>query len=378
MSNRKKLNIALLAPLVSPIAQPFIGGAQAMLHDMTLELARRGHKVTLFAAPGSKIEATHPADAALARQITLAEVPVKLGELTPADFSKADGYRENDEAFFRQTELFLQTYLRINRAIPAFDIAHAMAYDLPAFAFAPLSGVPTVHTLHIGALDARINSILRTTWIETGKSRATTVSNACATTYAPYFEIDRVIYNAIDTAAIPFGAKGEGFLLFAGRITPEKGLDLAIEIARMAGKKLVIAGGIYDSGFYESKIRSQLESDQNLQYVGQLHRANLFALMSRADGVLFTSRWEEPFGLVLAESMAAGTPVIAWDKGAAPEIITHAETGFLLPYEDVAAAEAAVKRLNEIDRAHCRLYIEKKFSWSRIIAEYEDYYYSML
>ncbi|NWJ45028.1 MAG: glycosyltransferase family 4 protein [Chloroflexi bacterium] len=378
MSNRKKLNIALLAPLVSPIAQPFIGGAQAMLHDMALELARRGHKVTLFAAPGSKIEATNPVDAALARQVTLAEVPVKPGELIPADFSKADGYRESDEAFFRQSELFLQTYLRINRAVPTFDIAHAMAYDLPAFAFAPLSGVPTVHTLHIGALDARINSILRTTYLETGKSRATTVSKACAATYAPYFEIDRVIYNAIDTAAIPFGEKGEGFLLFAGRITPEKGPDLAIEIARMAGKKLVLAGGIYDSGFYESKIRPQLEADSNLQYVGQLHRADLFALMSRADGLLFTSRWEEPFGLVMAESMAAGTPVITWRRGAAPEIITHVKTGFLLPYEDMVAAAAVVPNLEEIDRATCRRHIEDNFSWARIIEEYEDYYYSML
>jgi glycosyltransferase involved in cell wall biosynthesis len=372
------LNIALVAPLVSPIAQPFIGGAQAFIHDYSIELARRGHKVTLFAAVGTKIEPPLPEDAEVAARVIYREVPVKPGELAPADFNAPGGFRETDDNFFRQAALFQEIFLEINHSSSNFDIAHCMAYDWPVFAFSPLSKVPAVHTMHIGAIDPRINDQLRQTYQLKGRAYATTVSQACASTYDSFCPLDRVIYNAVDTRTIPFSEKSEGYLLFAGRMTPEKGPDLAIEIARRAGKKLLLAGGIYDREFYESKIAPQLVQDKNLEYLGQLRRAELFELMRQAEGVLFTSRWEEPFGLVLAESLAAGTPVLSWQRGAAPEIIEESRTGFLLPFADVAGAAEAVTRLPELSRADCRRSIEERFSWDKIVSEYEDYYRSVL
>ena len=354
-----------------------MGGAQALLHDLALGLAARGHDVTLFAASGSRFE--EEVESKLSGKLIVMEVPVKPGELSPADFqSRAAGEVGLEQAFFRQGELFLQTFLNMNKNDGAFDIAHAHAFDWPVFALGPLSGVPVVHTVHLPALDRHINAIIRATYEHLGTSRAVTVSKACAQTYAADFPFDRVIYNGINTAAIPFGKGSGDFLLFAGRIAPEKGPDLAIEIARRAGKKLLLAGGIYDQAFFGEKIAPALKEDTNLSYLGMLQRDELYRMMGQAQGLLFTSRWEEPFGLVLAESLAAGTPVIAWRQGAAPEIINEGETGFLVPSIDLDGAAKAVQRLPELDRTECRRQVEARFHLDKMVDGYVDYYYEVI
>jgi glycosyltransferase involved in cell wall biosynthesis len=358
---------------VTPIAPPFLGGAQALLHDLALGLVRRGHHVTLFAASGSRFEG--PVENDVANKLIVAEVPIKPGELSPADFqARSSGQAETDEAFFRQGERFLQTFLTINRTDPPFDIAHAHAFDWAVFALGSLSTVPVVHTVHLPSLDRNINAIVRAAYEKTGSSSAVTVSKACAKTYAAHFPFDRVIYNGIDTAAIPFGMGGGGFLLFAGRISPEKGPDLAIEIAKQAGKRLVIAGGIYDQPFFDEKIAPAVRENNNVTYVGTLERENLYRLMSQAEGLLFCSRWEEAFGLVLIESLATGTPVIAWRRGAAPEIVSEGETGFLIDFMDVEGMVRAVRRLGEVDRSEGRRQIEARFSLNKMLNDYVDYY----
>ena len=371
--NSRPLRIALVAPLVTPIAPPFLGGAQALLHELGLGLARHGHHVTLFAASGSRFEGLVESD--LAVKLNVVEVPIKPGELTPADFqARSSGQAGTDQAFFRQSELFLQTFLAINRADPPFDIAHAHAFDWPAFALGPLSAVPVVHTVHLPSLDRNINAIIRAAYEKTGRSGAVTVSKACAQTYAADFPFDRVIYNGIDTAQIPVGMGAGGFLLFAGRIAPEKGPDLAIEIAKRAGKKLVLAGGIYDQAFFDEKIAPALEENNNASYIGILEREKLYRLMGQAEGLLFCSRWEEAFGLVLVESLATGTPVIAWRRGAAPEIVSEGETGFLLNFMDVEGMVRAVRRLGELDRSEGRRQIERRFSLNKMLDDYVNYY----
>jgi len=365
----EKLNIALVAPLVTPIGPPFLGGAQVLLHDLALGLAGRSHNVTLFAANGSRLA---DKNGQTPPNLRIEEVTVKSGELAPADFQSM-GENFDAGAFFRQGELFLQSFLKINAA-GSFDIAHAHAFDWPAYALGPLSQTPVVHTIHLPSVDPHINAILATTYRETGRSRAVTVSEACARTYAEDFPFDRVIYNGIDTAEIPFGPGGEGFLLFAGRMAPEKGPDLAIEIARQSGRKLLLAGGIYDQRFFDEKIKPVVNADPNLDYLGPLDRKALHELMGRAEGVLFPSRWEEPFGLVLAESLAAGTPVVSWQRGAAPEIVTDGQTGFLVPFMDIAAAAEAAGKLGQLDRQECRRQVETRFGLEKMLDDYIDYY----
>jgi UDP-glucose:tetrahydrobiopterin glucosyltransferase len=368
------LRIALIAPLVTPIAPPFLGGAQALLHDLAIGLARRGHFVTLFASRGSFFE--KPLEGALMSQLKVVEVPVDPGELSPADFQvcASSGKAVTNDAFFRQGELFLSVFLAINRANPVFEIAHAHAFDWPAFAFGSLSTVPVVHTIHIPSLDRQINSIMRATYENTGRSSAVTVSKACAQTYIADFPFDQVIYNGVDTRQLPFKESGGDFLLFAGRMSPEKGPDLAIEIAKQAGRRLVLAGGIYDRAFFEKKIAPALQGDSGVTYAGVLERAQLYRLMSEAEGLLFCSRWEEAFGLVLIESMATGTPVVAWRRGAVPEIVTDGKTGFILDFMNLEGAARAVKRLKTLDRYEIRRQVETRFNVDKMLDHYLDYY----
>jgi UDP-glucose:tetrahydrobiopterin glucosyltransferase len=307
--------------------------------------------------------------------LIVAEVPVKPGELSPANFqARMSGDLKTDEGFFRQGELFLQVFLNINRMMPPFDVAHAHAFDWPAFVLGPISAVPVVHTVHLPSLDPNINAVIRSTYQKIGTSRAVTVSKACAETYAADFPFDRVIYNGIDTSVIPVGKVGGDFLLFAGRMAPEKGPDLAIEIAKRAGKRLVLAGGIYDRTFFDEKIAPALDEKGNISYVGLLQRDKLYRLMSQAQGLLFCSRWEEAFGLVLVESMATGTPVIAWRRGAAAEIVREGETGFLLDFMDMDGAVKAIDNLRTLDRSDGPRQIGQRFSLDRMVDEYVDYY----
>ena len=173
---------------------------------------------------------------------------------------------------------------------------------------------------------------------------------------------------------MPFRETGGDFLLFAGRMSPEKGPDLAIKIARQAGKRLVLAGGIYDHAFFEKNIAPALKENSGVSYLGVLERAQLYRLMSEAEALLFCSRWEEAFGLVLIESMSTGTPVIAWRRGAAPEIITDGKTGFVLDFMDVEGAVRAVKRLGALDRFEIRRQIKTRFSLDKMLDQYVDYY----
>ena len=362
---------------MTPIAPPFLGGAQALLHDLALGLAGRGHAVTLFAASGSRFEES--IESKCIGKLVIAEVPIKPGELSPADFqARLSGEVGRDDALFHQGELFLKIFLDINSAVAPFDIVHAHAFDWPVFALGPLSAVPVVHTIHLPALDRNINAIVRTTYEKTGSSSAVTVSKACAQTYAAHFPFDRVIYNGIDAANIPFRKNSGDFLLFAGRMSPEKGPDLAIEIANRAGKRLVLAGGIYNQKFFDEKITPALSRSGKLSYVGILERDKLYRLMSEAEGLLFCSRWDEAFGLVLVESLATGTPVIGWRRGAAPEIIGDGETGFLLNFMDMDGAVRAVGRLKELDRSEGRRQVETRFSLDKMLDEYVDYYSAII
>ena len=211
----------------------------------------------------------------------------------------------------------------------------------------------------------------------TGAACKIAIKAACAQTYQEYTLIDHVIYNGLNLEAIPFSPKPskEAPLLFAGRIAPEKGVEEAIEIAAMAGHRLLIAGGIYDRSYYEERIEPKLEvAGDRVTYLGQLERLALWKIMGQSLGLLFPVEWDEPFGLVAVESMATGAPVIAFRRGALEEIIRHGETGFLVEEGERAYAAALVDDLFDIPRAYCREYVEANFALSEMIDAYERAY----
>lgn len=364
------MRIALVAPLVSAIAQPYLGGAQAMLADLAQGLTRRGHSVTLFARRTSSVPGV---------TIDPIDVPESV---RPTDFSVgADLSRppfSPNDGFFDQANLFLALFLNLRRRGQEFDVIHAHAFDWPAFACSALvRDIPVIHTLHVQAIVPEINAALRALHEQGHPLTLVTVSHACARTYADYTPLDYVIYNGIDLDVIPFSPRTSpnAPLLFAGRITPEKGVEAAIAIAERVGRHLLIAGGIYDHRYFDERIAPLLlASGERVTYLGQLEHAALWDTMMSASGLLFPSAWNEPFGMVAVEAMATGTPVIAFRHGATAEIISHGVTGFIVDAGDITQAAASVNHLSAISRDRCRLHVAARFSLERMIDQYEEIY----
>ncbi|PWT74789.1 MAG: hypothetical protein C5B60_06320, partial [Chloroflexi bacterium] len=243
------MRIALLAPLVSPIAPPFLGGAQALLADLASGLALRGHAVTLYAADGSAVSGVEtPVLGIDSSLLTPARMAGSLSR--PGDREKGagtehlDGSEDDDELAdglvpggldaYLSDYAFLRAYRAIAEHAGEHDLVHAHAYDAPAFAYSSLQPLPVLHTLHLPDQDAGVRAMLAMIAPASGaasRTRLVTVSSACAATYRPFCRIDQVIYNGIPIEQIPYASSPveESYLLYAGRISPEKGVEDAFE-----------------------------------------------------------------------------------------------------------------------------------------------------
>jgi glycosyltransferase involved in cell wall biosynthesis len=185
-----------------------------------------------------------------------------------------------------------------------------------------------------------------------------------------------VIPYGIDVDRVPFHASPEDFLLTVGRLVPTKGADRAIAIARRAGMPLTIVGDttpyLRDSEpFYEEQIRPHVDGVR-VRHLRTLPNEKVLDLMGRARAFIFPISWEEPFGLVVAEAMAAGTPVIATPRGSLPELVEHGVTGFLGETDEELAGY--VRLVGEIDRAACRRRAEERYGVERMVSDYEAFY----
>ncbi len=362
------MRIALVAPLVTPIAQPFVGGSQAVVAALAQGLTQRGHDVTLFARTGSHVPGV---------QTQLLDVPESV---RPASFSSPGQVSQADEGFFAQAHIFLELFLRLRQQ--QFDLIHAHAFDWPAFTCSALvQTTPIVHTIHLPAVAAEINAVLQVMHRQGHLLRLITVSQACARTYIPYTPIDDVIYNGLDLAQLPFSSHipEQAPLLFAGRITAEKGVEAAIAIASQSHHPLLIAGGLYDRRYYSERIKPLLDrAGKLITYLGELAHRELWQLMSQCKGLLFPINWDEPFGLAVIEAMATGTPVIAFKRGAMVEIVLDRQTGFLIEPGNIEQAVQVVDRLHTISRQHCRAHVEQHFSLQHMLDEHERVYGMMV
>jgi glycosyltransferase involved in cell wall biosynthesis len=183
------------------------------------------------------------------------------------------------------------------------------------------------------------------------------------------------VYHGMPRDLHKFRERASDYLVFLGRISPEKGVDRAVEIARLAKKKLKVAARIdaKDEEYFQCKIEPLFQEHKSfVEFVGQVGGQEKDELLGNAAAMLFPINWPEPFGLVMAESLACGTPVIAWRNGSVPEIITDGLTGFVV--ERVEDAVAKVDRIGEIDRAECRRVFESRFDVTRMARDYVDVY----
>ena len=270
------------------------------------------------------------------------------------------GYEEDPEVDPKVAE-----YLHISEAFEharEFDLIHSH-YDFMALTYSRLTDTPVLTTIH-GISSPRIMPVYH-------KYREGYYVSISDSDRQPGLDYLGTVYNGVDLSLYPFQASAGQDLIFLGRIHPDKGVHLAIEVARAAGRRLRIAGIIQDKTYFQNQVEPHVDGHQ-IRYVGPVDVKGKNELFSRALALLHLNTIPERFGLVLAEANAAGVPVIAMDLGSCREVIEDGRTGFLV--NDVDQAVRAVERIGEIDRPGCRERVRRCFSIRTMVEAYERVY----
>ena len=340
------MRIAQVAPLWERVPPPAYGGIELVVGLLTDELVRRGHEVTLFASGDS---------------ITLAKLESVHSQALRLDSTvKEYGIYE------------MQQMSRVYEKASEFDIIHSHV-GCAALPYGNLVKTPTVHTLH--GIFTPDNEKMFT------HARSQPYISISDAQREPRLNLNCVatVYNGIDTSTYEFHEKPQDppYLAFLGRISPEKGTHLAIEIAKRSGWRLKMAGkvDVVDVDYYEQEIKPHIDGKQ-IEYLGEADHAQKNELIGGAVATLFPITWREPFGLVMVESMVTGTPVIAIELGSASEVIVHGKTGFLC--HSVDECVEAIDKATQLNRNDCREHVLKYFSVERMTDGYEAVYQKVL
>jgi glycosyltransferase involved in cell wall biosynthesis len=342
----RRLRIAQVAPPIERVPPAAYGGTERVVHELTTELVRRGHEVTVFASGDSDVPCRL--------------VPTVEQALRPAGIEADSG------------GWFATTVKMVAEQAADFDVIHSHLewWSVP---LARMSPVPVVATFH-GRLDLPFADKLFTD----APNGMVAISRHQASTHpeVPW----TIIHNGLTLDRAPFGSNpGEAFC-FVGRVDPEKGITEAMEIARRAGRPLRIAakvGNMPDQrAYYEDVFKPALaKAGPQIEYLGELKPEERDRLFAESYGTLMPGAWPEPFGLVSIESLATGTPVIARRVGALPEIIREGVDGFF--GDDAAAMAFYADRLGGLDRAAIRERVVERFSAVRMTDRYEELYARM-
>lgn len=327
------MRIAQIADLWHPATKDSVGGRGFITGALTEELVKRGHEVTLFASGDS----------------------TRAGKLVSVVDKAIKGF-----------DLELTNRNISNAYAGSFDVIHDHVGHL-ALPYAAKSKTPTVTTLHYPSEEAR-------EYLKKYRDASYFVSISMAMQrFYPEINFSANVYNGIYVNDYIFNDKPEDFFLFLGRISPDKGVHNAVEAAKIAEVKLIIAGMVPspDQNYFEKKVKPFIDGER-IKYIGEVDYQEKIRLYSRAKAVLHPIDFFEPFGLTLVEAMASGTPVIAFNKGSIPELVVNGETGYVV--ENVMGMAEAIKRIGEIDRNKCRKRAEENFTVERMVDGYEKLY----
>ncbi len=353
--NFMHLRIAQLAPPFESVPPTGYGGTERVVSTLTEELVRRGHDVTLFASGDSRSSA----------------------QLVPI-VDKALWHRDPPSNDFSAPQAAI--FGTILDRVDEFDIVHSHL-DYLGFPLALETQIPLLSTMH-GRLDVpnlyeiyRAFADLPLVSISDAQRRPLASANWQGT-----------VYHGIELDQFTFNPHRGRYLAFLGRISPEKGLDVAIRVARRAGMPLLVAARPPLSFDHTPEVRRDREyfeqvvepllSESGVQLIGQVGGAEKDEFLRNAAALLFPIRWPEPFGLVMPEALACGTPVLALAEGSVPEVIEHGVTGFVCHLEDELVR--AVERIPELDRWRCRAEAERRFSPAAMADAYESVYAGLL
>jgi len=331
------MRIAQIAPLTEAVPPKLYGGTERVVHWLTEELVALGHDVTLFASGDSRTSA-------------------KL-EVTWPRALRLDGSVRDANA------LHLVMLERVRQKCNEFDILH-FHLDYYPFSLFSRGSIPFVTTLH-GRLDLPEHQPVFSTF---SSVPVISISNSQRRP-VPQANWVQTIYHGLPEKLLAPEPARPKYLAVLGRIAPEKATDRAIRIAKRCGIPLKIAAKVdrVDQEYFDESIRPLLDSP-DIEYIGEINDREKSEFLSGAIALLVTIDWPEPFGLVMIEAMACGTPVIAFNRGSVPEIVEDGLTGFIV--EDETSAVGAVKRLSELDRRKVRARFEERFTARRMAMDY--------
>lgn len=341
------MKIAQLAPLWETVPPKKYGGTELVVYILCEELVKRGHDVTLFASGDSKTPAKLEA---------IIEKPMR-----EANIINISCYENVAMA-------------KVIEMKDEFDIVHN--HLGPSFIpFAETHNIPVVNTVH-GAFICKDDIDFCMKYCDTPFVSISDSQRAGA----PDLDYISTVYNGIQVEKYTFQEKHDvnnPYIAFLGRLSEEKGVHLAIKLAKETGHKLIIAGKIdkNDRAYYESQVEHLIDNKQ-IVYIGELGHNDKVDLLKNAFMTVHPVTWPEPFGLVLAESMACGTPVLALSQGSIPEVIKNQVTGFI--ENDIDSLIKRVKEVKNIDRKACRKHVEDNFSAERMVDGYLSVYQEII
>ena len=361
----KKLKIAtfVTSHFTVPPPKGVIYAPMDIAVSLSVGLAKRGHQVDFFAPVGSHFPKLKDL-----RLVTLNKNPLIQNKLKILKDPSVNGGEEAKIHNLWDQYFLSEIYKKALAGL--YDIVHIHPIDRALPWGRALSDVRTVYTLHDPIYPWRAE-IFR--MFSSRNQHLISISDNQRKP-APDLNYAGTVYNGVDLKQFPFSEKPGQYLLFAGRIIKEKGAAEAIQVAKKTGERLLIVGSHSNDDYWNKKIKPNLGG--LIRYIGAVSRENLHKYFQKAKATLLPIRWEEPFGMVMVESMACGTPVIAFNHGSVPEIIKNGTTGFIV--KNASEMTRAIKRVGAINRRMCRRHVEEKFSAEVMIRRYEEIFVKLL
>jgi glycosyltransferase involved in cell wall biosynthesis len=340
------MRIAQVAPLFESVPPALYGGTERVVSWLTEELVRQGHDVTLFASGDSQTTA-------------------RLVPGCPRALWRDDSCRDTLPHHLRLVDL-------VARQAHRFDLIH-FHLDYVHFPTVGRLPCPTVTTLH-----GRLHPPDERLFFETFPEVALVSITHAQRRPIPGANWQATVYHGLPRDLHPFQASPGSYLAFLGRLSPEKGIERAVEIAREAGLPLRVAAKIYpeERPYYERVVEPLFRSSTWVEFVGEVGGRTKDEFLGNARALVFPIEWDEPFGLVMIEALACGTPVVAFRRGSVPEVIDDGVTGFVV--DDVSSAITAVNRLGELNRLACRQVFEERYDVSRMTRDYLEVYRGLI
>lgn len=350
------MRIAILGSVALPVPPPAQGGTEWIAYHQAIGLASRGHQIFLFAARGTREN--------FRNQKNIQVIEVGGGDVV----SGSDKERHLDQSLTESSRKLRLEIVYLSQAGGSL-IEHKDQYDLILnnmrgegvfLPVAKLLGKPFFNVMHLNLFPELANLFSQF------NTHIITISNAQRKSF-PNLNYVATVYNSVDTEKFTFNPIPKDYLLMMGTIGRHKNQAEAIAVAKELGMKLVLAGKIRDKDYFD-ELKKNIDGEQ-IKWIGEIGFEEKLKLYQNAKAFIFPINWEEPFGLVMIEAMACGTPVVAFNRGAVSEVVRNGLTGYVL--ENHSQMVEAIGKIDSVDRMACRRHVEENFTVSKMIDDYE-------